>query len=82
MILKNLLFTVDVSLLFCKWNQTSTTLLMTARCNKLKDNRINKFVKHNKLHLFYCHFIKKLNPFNRGLSLTVSPQARAQSKGI
>jgi len=52
--------------------QTSTTLLMTTYCNKLQNNEISKFAKHNNLHLFYCHFIKKLNSFNRGLSLTVT----------
>ena len=31
-----------------------------------------KTIKHIYLRLFYCHLIKKLNSFNRGLSLTVT----------
>ena len=50
--------------------QTSTSLLMTAYCNHLKNKEFNENMKHNNLHLSYCHFIKKLNSLNRCLSLT------------
>jgi len=51
-------------------NQSSTTLLMTVLSNHLTFNRFSEFIKHNRLNLFYCQFIKKLNSFNRGLRLT------------